>query len=165
VIIRAAVRSDAASIRELLRAAFSGDQEADLVDNLRNAGELLLSLVAEETRRIVGYIGLSRLWIAHWGQRLPGVSLAPLAVVADHRRRGIGAALIEAGHAQLRSRGESIVFVLGDPAYYGCFGYVPQFAAAFDCIYAGRHFQALALNGNAPRAGAILYAAAFQHLQ
>jgi putative acetyltransferase len=165
VIIRAAVPSDAASIRELLRAAFASDQEADLVDDLDCAGELLPSMVAEETRRIVGYLGFSRLWIAHGGQRLPGVSLAPLAVVADRRRRGIGAALVEAGHVQLRSRGESIVFVLGDPAYYGRFGYVPQTAAAFDCVYAGPHFQALELNDKAPRAGAIIYAAAFQRLQ
>ena len=165
MIIRAAVPSDAALIRCILRAAFTGDQEADLVDDLDCAGELLLSMVAEEKRQIVGYLGFSRLWITHDGQRLPGLSLAPLAVAAGHRRRGIGAALVEAGHARLRSRGESIVFVLGDPAYYGRFGYVPQVAAAFDCVYAGPHFQALALDDKAPPAGAIIYATAFQHLQ
>lgn len=163
--IRAAMPGNAASIRGILCEAFAGNQEADLVERLGCAGELLLSMVAEEAGHIVGYIGFSRLWIARGGQRSPGTSLAPLAVKAGHRRRGIGAALVEAGHAQLRAAGESIVFVLGEPAYYVRFGYLVSAGTAFDCAYAGPYFQALALSDNAPQAGAITYAAAFQHLQ
>lgn len=165
MIIRAEKAKDTAPIHDVLRAAFAGEQEADLVEHLRSSGELLLSMVAEEAGRIIGYVGFSRLWVDRDEQRSPGVSLAPLAVAADHRRRGIGSALVEAGHAQLRSRGESMVFVLGDPSYYRRFGYTAPAATAFDCVYAGPYFQALALNDNAPRVGAITYAAAFQHLQ
>lgn len=164
MIIRAAVPSDAVPIRGILCAAFAGEQEADLVEHLRRDGELLLSIVAEDDGRVVGHVGFSRLWTALDGQRLPGVSLAPLAVAADCRRRGIGASLVEAGHEQLRGAGESIVFVLGDPAYYGRFGYSVPAAAAFDCVYAGSHFQALVLADDAPPAGAIAYPAAFNRL-
>jgi len=165
MIIRLEVPGDVAPIRDVVRAAFAGEQEADLVDGLRRSGDLLLSLVAEHAGQLIGYVGFSRLWIRQAERRSPGVSLAPLAVAMDHRRRGIGAALVEAGHARLREEHESIVFVLGDPAYYGRFNYSISAAAAFDCAYAGEHFQALALTSGAPTAGAIAYAAAFGDLQ
>jgi putative acetyltransferase len=164
VSVRAADPNDAASIRGVTCAAFGGDQEANLVDELDRAGELLISMVAEEAGQIVGHVGFSRLWIERAGQRLPGASLAPLAVAAGHRRRRIGAALIEAGHQKLRGAGESIIFVLGDRSYYRRFGYSAHGAAAFDCVYAGPHFQALTLTDLAPKAGVITYAAAFGRL-
>lgn len=163
--IRLEAAGDVEGIRAILRTAFAGDQEADLVDGLRHDGDLLLSMVAEDTERLVGHIGFSRLWIEQAGRRIPGVSLAPLAVPIDRRRRGVGAALVETGHARLRGTGESIVFVLGDPAYYGRFNYSIAAAASFDCVYAGPHFQALALADRAPKAGAIAYAEAFGRLQ
>jgi putative acetyltransferase len=165
MIIRPETSADVASIRNILRDAFAGDQEADLVDTLRRDGDLLLSMVAEEAGSLVGHIGFSRLWIAHETQRRPGVSLAPLAVAPRRWRQGVGARLVNAGHAYLRSTGESIIFVLGDPAYYGRFEYSLSVAAAFDCVYAGSHFQALALTKLAPKAGTIAYAAAFSSLQ
>jgi putative acetyltransferase len=165
MIIRLETSGDVADIRDVVRAAFAGGQEADLVDSLRGSGGLLLSLVAEEAGRVIGHVGFSRVWISPNGQRTPGVSLAPLAVAAECRRRGVGAALVEAGHAHLRKAGESICFVSGDPAYYGRFDYSVPAAAGFDCVYAGGHFQALALTGAAPKAGTISYAAAFAGLK
>jgi len=162
MIVRPERPDDIVSIRDILHEAFAGTQEADLVDRLRDDGDLLLSMVADDAERLVGHIAFSRLWIGH---SLPGVSLAPLAVRVDHRRAGVGAALVEAGHAVLRRLGESIIFVLGDPAYYGRFNYSISTAAAFDCPYAGRHFQALALTKLAPQAGTIVYAPAFNRLQ
>lgn len=163
--IRTEMPDDMADVRAILCSAFAGDQEADLVDALRRDGDMLLSLVAEDAGRVVGHIGFSRLWIAQAGQRLPGVSLAPLSVDADRRRSGVAAALVEEGHRRLRTAGESISFVLGSPAYYGRFSYSVDAAASFACIYAGPHFQALALTKHAPRAGAIAYAAAFDRLR
>ncbi len=165
MIVRAETPADVASIRDLVRAAFAGDVEADLVDDLRRDGDLLLSMVAEDAGQIVGHIGFSRVRISHQAQRVPGVSLAPLSVAPKRQRRGVGAALVRAGHAQLQAAGETIVFVLGDAGYYGRFGYVLPAAAAFDCVYAGPHFQALALTELAPKGGAITYAAAFDHVQ
>lgn len=162
---RQETQRDIAGIRDVLRAAFPGDQEANLVDDLRRDGNLLLSMVAEAAGRVVGHVGFSRLWIEQAGQRAPGVCLAPLSVAANHRQCGVGAALVENGHAHLRTAGETIIFVLGDPAYYGRFGYSNAAAARFDCVYAGPHFQAIALTNDAPKAGAIAYAAAFGKLQ
>jgi putative acetyltransferase len=164
MIVRAETPADIAGIREVVRAAFAGDQEAGLVDDLRRDGDLLLSMVAEDEGRLVGHVGFSRVWISHQAQRTPGVSLAPLSVAPAWQRRGVGASLVKAGHTELRAAGEAIIFVLGDGAYYGRFEYTIA-AAAFDCAYAGPHFQALALTEFAPRAGAITYAAAFDRLQ
>jgi putative acetyltransferase len=165
MIIRPERSGDVAEIRDLVRTAFAGEQEAELIDGLRRSGDLLLSLVAEEAGRVIGHVAFSRVWISRNGQRSPGASLAPLAVAGECRRRGIGAALVEAGHANLRAAGEPICFVLGDPAYYGRFDYSIPAAAGFDCVYAGAHFQALALTRDAPTAGAITYATAFARLK
>jgi putative acetyltransferase len=162
--IRPESPGDFAAVRAVLREAFAGDDEADLVDGLRNDGDLLLSMVAEEAGQVVGHVAFSRLWLRDDVRRLPGVSLAPLSVVPRHRRHGIGAALVEAGHGRLRHAGESIIFVLGDPAYYGRFGYSIAAARTFDCVYAGPHFQALVLTSPAPTAGVITYAASFDGL-
>jgi len=163
--IRLEKPDDVASIRSIVCAAFAGEQEANLVDDLRRDGDLLLSMVVEDAGQLVGHVGFSRLWIEYAGQRAPGVSLAPLSVDRDRRRRGVGATLVESGHAHLQAAGETIVFVLGDPAYYGRFKYSNAAAADFDCIFAGPHFQALSLTSRAPKAGAITYAAAFARLQ
>jgi putative acetyltransferase len=165
MIIRPETSGDVAAIGDLVRAAFARHQEAGLVDGLRRSGDLRLSLVAEEAGRVIGHVGFSRVWISRDGRRSPGVSLAPLAVAAERRRRGVGAELVEAGHADLRAAGESICFVLGDPAYYGRFGYAIPAAAGFDCAYAGAHFQALRLISAAPESGTIVYAAAFAGLK
>ncbi len=165
MIIRSETPGDVADIGDVVRAAFARDQEANLIDCLRSNGDLLLSLVADEAGRVVGHVGFSRVWISNDGQHSPAVSLAPLAVAAEHRRGGTGSALVKAGHARLRAAGESICFVLGDPAYYGRFDYSIAAAAGFDCAYAGRHFQALVLAHSAPRTGAITYAAAFDRLK
>jgi putative acetyltransferase len=165
MIIRPEKSGDVAEIRDLVRTAFACHQEAELVDGLRRSGDLLLSLVAEEAGRVIGHAGFSRLWISRDGRRSPGVSLAPLAVALERPRRGIGTALVEAGHANLRAAGEAICFVLGDPAYYGRFDYSIPAAAGFDCAYAGAHFQALVLTNSAPTTGATIYAAAFAGLK
>jgi len=163
--IRQETPGDVADVRDILRVAFAGGQEADLVDTLRRDGTLLLSLVAEDAGRLVGHVGFSRVWVEQPQQRLPAMSLAPLSVVEDRRRRGVAAALVEQGHRYLRTTGETIVFVLGNPAYYGRFGYSAGAATAFDCAYAGSHFQVLALTDDAPKDGAIVYPAAFDRLQ
>ncbi|MGO4711883.1 GNAT family N-acetyltransferase [Bradyrhizobium sp. 2TAF24] len=162
--IRPETASDRVVIQRILRDAFGAPAEADLVDRLRDDGDLQLSLVAEQDGVLVGHVAFSRLWILHDGQRIAGASLAPIAVDAAYRCKGIAQALIEDGHQRLQSRGETIAFVLGDPAYYGRFGYSAASAAGFACDYAGPYFQALALASGAPDRGRIAYAAAFERL-
>ena len=168
MIIRQETAGDIAAIGSVIRRAFQSHneacEEADLVDRLRHAGDLALSLVAEQDGQLVGHVGFSRLWIVQDAQRIPGISLAPLAVMPDRQRKGAGRALVEAGHARLREAGEAIVFVVGDPEYYGRFGFSLLAAAAFECRYAGPHFQALRLASTAPEAGSVEYAPAFNDL-
>lgn len=165
MIIRTEKPDDIAAIGEVVAAAFGQQSVADLVIGLRNNGDLLLSLVAEVDGAITGHVAFSRLWIEHDGVRTPGVGLAPVAVLPDQQRKGIARALIGAGHLRLKTLGEKIVFVLGDPDYYKRFGFSHDVAKAFSCVYQGEHLQALRLSPDAPTAGEVVYAPAFAALE
>jgi putative acetyltransferase len=69
-----------------------------------------------------------------------------------------------AGLDRLAARSETLVFVLGDPAYYERFGFGVDTAKPFACMYSGPHFMALRLSDAAPLAGEISYPAAFDRL-
>jgi putative acetyltransferase len=66
---------------------------------------------------------------------------------------------------RLKVLGEKIVFVLGDPDYYKRFGFSPELANAFDCVYQGDHLQALRLSQDAPTAGEVIYSPAFDGVE
>lgn len=155
---------DAAAIHAVVAAAFPTADEAALVDRLRADGDLVLSLVAEAEGAIVGHVAFSRLGIDHEGMRHDAVALAPVAVLPAQQCKGIGSALIERGLQILKERGETLVFVLGEPAYYGRFGFDAAEAEPFACPYAGSHFQVLRLSDNSPLSGRVQYAAAFAGL-
>jgi putative acetyltransferase len=165
MIIRPEKPADIAAIIEVVTAAFGRRQEADLVTRLRSNGDLVLSLVAENDGVITGHVAFSRLWIEHGGVRVPGISLAPVSVLPAQQRKGTARALIGAGHLRLKTLGETIVFVLGDPGYYQRFGFSQEMAQTFDCIYQGDDLQALRLSPDAPAAGEVIYAAAFAELE
>ena len=162
--IRPEKPGDEAAIGAVVAAAFGSQAEADLVTRLRENGDLVLSLVAEEARRIVGHVAFSRVWIEHDGTRTAGISLAPAAVLPEAQRRGTGRALIGAGHLRLKTLGEKIVFVLGDPDYYKRFGFSHELAKPFACVYQGEYLQALRLSADAPTEGEVIYSASFSLL-
>lgn len=114
---------DRAGIRAVNIAAFGRPDEADLVDGLREEEHALISLVAELEGRIVGHILFSRMWINTSGGLVSAVALAPVAVLPDCQRQGIGSRLIQQGLELLRDRGERIVIVAGHPGYYPRFGF------------------------------------------
>lgn len=120
---------------------------------------MLISLVAERDGGLIGQALFSRLVAP-----CPAAALAPVSVAAAERRRGIGDRLIRAGLRRLGDDGVRAVIVLGDPAYYGRFGFRAELAAGFASPYAGPHLMALALRGDLPRAGEIVHAAAFARL-
>jgi putative acetyltransferase len=160
--VRPETAADAPTVRAVLQAAFAGDAEADLVDQLRNERRLLFALVAGNSgTEIVGYIGFVRLSLEIGPASKPAVGLAPLGVGPEAQRRGIGSALVRQGLKQAESRDEQIVFVLGDPAFYARFGFSAEAAAAFASPYAGPHFMALRLSTDAPAAGRVRYPTAF----
>ncbi|MBS7541954.1 GNAT family N-acetyltransferase [Ancylobacter oerskovii] len=160
MIVRDERPDEAAAIHALLRDAFDGPDEADLVNRLRDAGDATFSLVAEEDGEIVGHVLLSPIAAA-----FPALALAPLAVGPDYRAHGIGGALVRAAIGRAEAMGWRAVFVLGDPGYYGRFGFSVATAAGFASPYAGPHFMALALGGALPAtAGTLRHAPAFAAL-
>jgi putative acetyltransferase len=103
--------------------AFGGPSEAHLVDELRADGALTVSLVALENNEIVGHISFSPMTIKSNSSTIQAIGLAPLAVKPSHQKHGIGSALIKEGIEAVRRAGESILIVLGNPDYYGRFGF------------------------------------------
>jgi putative acetyltransferase len=162
--VRDETPADVAAIRAVNEAAFGGAQEADLVDALRRDGDLVLSLVADADNIVAGHVAFSRMQVGGEGASVPAVALAPVAVLPAQQRRGIGTALIGEGLRRLGQSGETLVFVLGEPAYYGRFGFATAPAARFDTPYPGPYFQSLALSPRAPSSGTVRYARAFAAL-
>ncbi|MCK5769819.1 N-acetyltransferase [Algiphilus sp.] len=160
--IRPEQAHDADAITAVIETAFrtaphSDGTEQHIVIALRRAGALSVSLVAEVDGDVVGHVAFSPVTVsdgsAHW------YGLGPVSVLPAHRNAGIGAALVEAGLAALRDRGAAGCVVLGEPGYYGRFG----FECRPDCVLEGvppEYFQCLALEGR-HAAGTVTYHAAF----
>ena len=153
---------DAPRVRVVLEAAFGGTVEADVVDKLRASGDIVLALVAEQPDGIAAYVAFPRLNLDLGERTVPVIGLAPVGVAPGRQREGIGSALIREGLARLRDRGERLVFVLGEPGYYGRFGF--KMMDRFVSRYAGPYFQAMMLAPDAPVAGKVSYPQAFDEL-
>jgi len=122
LVIRREQPADEAAVRELLTAAFSGADEAALVDGLRPNPQAF-TLVAEVHGTIAGAITFSPVTSRPPAAGLRAVGLAPMAVAPAWQRRGIGGALIAAGLAECRAHRIGLVVVLGHPGYYPRFGF------------------------------------------
>lgn len=123
--------AETAAIHALAAAAFGREDEAVLVDRLRAAGALALSLVALLDDAVIGHVGFSPVAIAG-AERILG--LAPTAVLPAYQRCAIGSRLVEEGLARARERGARGVVVLGHPHFYPRFGFVPasRFGLGYD---------------------------------
>jgi putative acetyltransferase len=163
LVIRPAEARDRMEIFALEEAAFGQDGEAKLVDALVADGDAVLELVATHEAEIVGHILFSRLKIETASGTVDAVALAPVAVQPNRQKSKVGSTLIERGHHLLQEGGETLSVVLGDPAYYGRFGYSHDRAAAFESDYQCDALQALAW-GDAPTSGRLVYAKAFSGL-
>ena len=155
-LIRPDADGDRAGIASLLLAAFPTSSEARLVEQLRKDGDIVFSLVAVEASDVIGHALFSRL-------RAPdsALSLAPVAVAASRRRRGIAAAMIEAGLERARAECWAAVVVLGDPSYYRRFGFSRKAVRGMSCRYAGPGLMGLALSGSGLDGPRIEHASAF----
>lgn len=123
--------NDYQTIYELNKMAFGRENEAVLIDKIRDSYNYIpgLSLVAIINNQIVGYIMFSYIDLINhhvFGvNKLKTLSLAPLAVAPGRQRQGIGTQLITTGFNLANERGEPLVIILGDPAFYQKFGCVP----------------------------------------
>lgn len=162
IVDECAAHADA--IADMVRAAFarqygSGDGEVKLIAELRADGDVAVELAALEAGEIVGHVMFSRLAVEP--DTLKVAALAPVTARIDRQRSGIGSALIREGLARCRTLGFDAVTVLGEPEYYQRFGFTLDAARAFDCAYAGPHFQAAALRDLRRERWKLIYPAAF----
>lgn len=131
MLIRTEIGVDAASIDSLLRRCFPTSAEAELVQQLREDGLLTLGVVAtDDEGQVLGYAAFSPVTLAEEDRQWVG--LAPLAVDESVRKQGLGKQLIYEGLDTLNEFGYAAVVVLGDPAYYGRYGFEP---AARYCLH------------------------------
>ena len=160
--IRPAELRDFPAIRAVIRHAFDGDVEANLVEDLRDAGEVLCEFVAASGIAIQGHILYSRLGIQRAGETIVAAALAPVTVLPAFEKRGLGGELIRAGNARCTELGCAAIIVLGHRAYYPRFGFQAATAASLEAPFSGPDFMALELTPGVLRdGGRVRYAAAF----
>jgi putative acetyltransferase len=161
-------RGREAEIAGVVRAAFArrygnGDGEAALIAALRTDGDVVVEMAAEEEAEITGHVMFSRM--ASDPPLCQIAALAPVAVRIDRQNGGIGDALIRAGLAACRETGIKAVIVLGDPSYYGRFGFDAAPIANIACAYTGPHLQALEFRTGVLRGvGSVTHAPAFARM-
>ncbi|MBS1209245.1 MAG: family acetyltransferase [Proteobacteria bacterium] len=144
-VIRPETPDDVSAIRQITVQAFakqphSTQSEHLLVDALRVAGALCVSLVAEHAGEIIGHIAFSRVLIND--ADLNWYGLAPLSVSPTHQHQGIGTLLVGAGLACLDALSAQGCVVLGNPAYYSRFGFRTDTGLILDGVPA-EYFMAL----------------------
>lgn len=125
ITVRAETTEDAPAVRRVNGLAFGRPEEAALVDALRAAPAPHLSLVAVEDGRVVGHIFFSPVSIESEDSTFEALGLAPMAVLPEYQRRGVGSRLVREGLRECRRGGWKVVVVLGHPEYYPRFGFVP----------------------------------------
>jgi putative acetyltransferase len=125
---------DLDQIHELHRSAFSRPHEAELVDAIRSSAAFVpeLSLVAAtEDGSVLGHVLISLIDLEPdadgdaTAPRMPVLALAPIGVLPQHAGRGIGTGLMREALAMADERSEPMIAVLGPPAFYRRFGFVP----------------------------------------
>lgn len=161
--VREEMTRDRVGIRKLNRAAFGGHEEENLVDRLRKDGDFVASLVAVVGNAVVGHVLFSRLAISGGEKPVSAAALAPMAVLPERQRAGIGTRLIQTGLALCRSRGVEAIFVLGHPGYYPRFGFSAETARGVTAPFSGDAFMAIELRRGVLKSGGLMltYPSAF----
>jgi putative acetyltransferase len=153
--IREATKLDRESIREVHSCAFSEDEKrivAALAVNLlgEETTPETIALVAEIDGEVVGHIAFSPVTVDN-NEKWKGYILAPLGVKPDYQKRRVGSKLIESGKMRLSEKGVNVLFVYGDPKYYGRFGFKADTASGYSPPYGLQYpfgWQAIALNAD-----------------
>ncbi|MGY8526891.1 GNAT family N-acetyltransferase [Paracidovorax citrulli] len=152
-----AERIDRVTIEAFRNAPHTSHTEQFIVRELRLADALTVSLVAEADGEILGHVAVSPVRISDGADKWFG--LGPVSVLPPNQRKGVGTQLIEAALERLRAESAGGCVVLGDPGYYGCFGFVPVACLWLPSV-PPEYFQALVLRPPVPR-GEVAYHPAF----
>ena len=122
--------SDIADIHDLVSAAFGNDAEAVLVDSLRDAEALKVSMVLIADGQLIAHASASPMsWISRTDKVIVW-ALAPVSVQPEMQRRGFGTQIVRATIDRCSDAGVEILTVLGNPKYYSRFGFTPAFQHA-----------------------------------
>ncbi len=163
MVVRPETEQDHDAVHRVTAAAFMGDAEAQLVQDLRKSGDVVFSLVAEDEGQVIGHVMFCRLVAEFEDHRIEAAALAPMSVHPDRQFRGVGERLVRAGLKLCEERGVELVVVLGHVSYYPRFGFSAELARKLDAPFSGEGFMALELRPVLPADGRvrIAYPAAF----
>jgi putative acetyltransferase len=153
IVIRDETSADVAMIAEVTIAAFktlevSNHTEQFIIEALRAAGALAVSLVAAADGRVVGHVAFSPVIISDGARSWYG--LGPVSVSPAYQGRGIGEALIREGLARLKALGARGCCLVGHPGYYGRFGFENPSGLGHEGV-PREAFFALSFDGHGPR--------------
>lgn len=133
--IRTETTQDVAAVRRINQLAFGQPLEANLVDALRKNARPQISLVATNGEDVVGHIFFSRVTLEPDQPHLSIMGLAPMGVLPNLQRHGIGSQLVRAGLTECDQLGCDAVVVLGHPEFYPRFGFIPASRKGLRCEY------------------------------
>ena len=137
MIIRQEIPEDIRDIHALNEKAFGAPEEANIIDKLRDTCEGLISLVAIEMEKIVGHILFSPATIEGKHGVVKGMGLAPMAVLPEIQRQGIGSQLVKRGVEYLMKTPCPFIIVLGHPEFYPRFGFEIASQYGIKCQWEG----------------------------
>jgi putative acetyltransferase len=135
MIIRPETAEDHAAVRRVNESAFGCATEADLVEALRACAHPYISLVAVLDGQLVGHIFFSPVSIVSEASTFTAMGLAPMAVLPEYQKQGIGGQLVWEGLRECQRLGHDIVVVVGHADYYPRFGFVPAKSKGLRCEY------------------------------
>jgi putative acetyltransferase len=153
IVIRNETRDDTCAITEVTIAAFktleiSNHTEHFIIEALRAAKALTVSLVAEMDGQVIGHIAFSPITISDGTPNWYG--LGPVSVLPEHQRKGIGKALIEEGLSRLKNMNARGCCLVGHPDYYRKFGFKNASGLAHEGV-PPEVFFALSFDGHTPQ--------------
>ncbi len=148
---------EAVTVSAFLNAPHTTHTEHSIVNSLRNAGQLIISLVADAEGTVVGHVAVSAVSISDGAAGWYG--LGPISVVPEHQRRGVGSRLMREALRPLREQGAAGCVLLGEPAYYSRFGFQVDPNLSLPGV-PPEYFQSVSLGASRPR-GIVSYHSAF----
>lgn len=160
--IRRETSTDIAAIAAVTVAAFqnaahTSHTEQFIIAALRNAGQLSVSLVADDNGVVIGHVAVSPVTISDGTSGWLG--LGPISVAPDYQGQGIGTQLMEQALAELRALSASGCVVLGEPGYYSRFGFKAEPSLVLPEV-PSEYFQAVLFSGALP-SGVVSYHESF----
>ena len=137
IAIRAENPEDYDAIYEINKQAFNGEVEAKLIDTIRDSNNFVsdLSLVALKDNKIVGHILFSQAKIKNKETEKPILILAPIAVLPEFQKQGIGSLLVKKGLQISQNLDYDIVTLIGYPEFFSLFGFVPARSKGLEVFF------------------------------